>query len=91
MPNEIQASHILVKHEYEAEDLLKKLAQGDEFADLARKFSSCPSSRDGGNLGSFGRGRMVPSFEEAAFGLEVGEVSEPVRTQFGYHLIQRTK
>jgi peptidyl-prolyl cis-trans isomerase C len=89
--SQIQASHILVKHEYEAEDLLKKIAQGEEFADLARKFSSCPSSRAGGDLGMFGRGQMVPAFEEAAFGLAVGDVSEPVRTQFGYHLIQRTK
>lgn len=89
--SQIQASHILVKHQHEAEDLLKKLAQGDEFADLAKKFSSCPSSRAGGDLGSFGRGQMVPAFEEAAFGLAVGDVSEPVRTQFGYHLIHRTK
>lgn len=89
--SQIQASHILVKQQYEAEDLLKKIAQGEEFADLARKFSSCPSSRAGGDLGMFGRGQMVPAFEEAAFGLGVGDISEPVRTQFGYHLIQRTK
>lgn len=93
MAGEIQARHILVEQRYEAEDLLKKLAldEGADFGDLARKFSKCPSSKDGGNLGSFGRGRMVPSFDEAAFGLEVGQVSEPVKTQFGYHLIQRTK
>lgn len=89
--SQIQASHILVKHEYEAEDIMKKLAQGEEFSDLAKKFSSCPSSRAGGDLGAFGRGQMVPAFEEAAFGLAVGDVSEPVRTQFGYHLIHRTK
>lgn len=89
--SQIQASHILVKQQYEAEDILKKLAQGEEFADLAKKFSSCPSSRAGGDLGMFGRGQMVPAFEEAAFGLKVGDVSEPVRTQFGYHLIHRTK
>lgn len=88
---EIQARHILVEQRYEADDLKKKLDQGADFGDLAKKFSQCPSSRSGGDLGSFGRGRMVPSFDEAAFGLAVGDISEPVRTQFGYHLIQRTK
>ncbi len=91
MADQISARHILVEQRYEADDIKKKLDQGGDFAELARKFSSCPSSRTGGDLGSFGRGRMVPSFEEAAFGLGVGDVSEPVRTQFGYHLIQRTK
>lgn len=89
--DQISARHILVEQRYEAEDIKKKLDQGGDFADLARKFSRCPSSKSGGELGTFGRGRMVPSFEEAAFGLGVGDVSEPVRTQFGYHLIQRTK
>ncbi len=71
--SQIQASHILVKHQYEAEDLLKKLAQGEEFSELAKKFSTCPSSRAGGDLGLFGRGQMVPAFEEAAFGLDVAD------------------
>ncbi len=91
MANEIQARHILVEQRYEAEDLQKKLDQGEDFADLAKKFSQCPSGKSGGDLGAFGRGRMVPSFDEAAFGLKVGDISEPVKTQFGYHLIQRTK
>jgi parvulin-like peptidyl-prolyl isomerase len=91
MADQISARHILVEQRYEAEDIKKKLDQGGDFAELARKFSRCPSARAGGDLGHFGRGRMVPSFEEAAFGLGVGDVSEPVRTQFGYHLIQRTK
>ena len=91
MTNEIQARHILVEQRYEADDLKKKLDHGADFGELAKKFSQCPSSRAGGDLGSFGRGRMVPSFDEAAFGLGVGDISEPVRTQFGYHLIQRTK
>ncbi len=91
MTNEIQARHILVEQRYEADDLKKKLDQGADFGELAKKFSQCPSSRAGGDLGSFGKGRMVPSFDEAAFGLGVGDISEPVRTQFGYHLIQRTK
>lgn len=87
----ISAKHILVEQAFEAEDLLKKLAEGEEFSVLAQKFSKCPSGQDGGNLGEFGKGRMVPAFEEAAFALEVNEVSQPVQTQFGYHLIQRTK
>ena len=86
---EISASHILVDHEHEAQDLIKKLEENISFADLAAKFSKCPSGKEGGALGSFGKGRMVPSFEEAAFSLEVGQVSGPVQTQFGYHLIQR--
>ena len=85
----MRARHILVEHEYEAEDLLKKLAQGEEFEELARIFSKCPSSRQGGDLGTFQKGQMVDTFEAAAFALEVGEVSDPVRTRFGYHLIER--
>ncbi len=79
----------MVKQKYEAEDLLKKLKEGESFEALATRFSSCPSKARGGDLGAFGRGRMVPAFEEAAFALAVDEVSAPVQTQFGYHLIQR--
>lgn len=85
----VKAKHILVKEQFEAEDLLKKLAEGKTFDELAQKFSLCPSGRRGGDLGEFGRGRMVAPFEEAAFALEINEVSKPVKTQFGYHLIQR--
>jgi peptidyl-prolyl cis-trans isomerase C len=85
----IKARHILVDQEFEAQDLIKKLEQGSTFEDLAQKFSKCPSKARGGDLGEFGKGRMVPSFEEAAFALQVNQVSGPVRTQFGYHLIQR--
>lgn len=88
-PSRIHVRHILVDQEYEARDLLRKLDTGSNFEELARKFSRCPSSAQGGDLGSFGRGRMVETFEEAAFDLEVGEISDPVRTRFGYHLIQR--
>ena len=91
MSEQIRASHILVDQEFEAQDIIKKLDDGKSFAELAKSFSKCPSSRNGGDLGRFGRGKMVPSFETAAFDLEVGEVSSPVRTQFGYHLIQRTE
>ena len=85
----IRVRHILVDHEHEAEDLLLKLNEGVAFDELARKFSKCPSGEEGGDLGTFGRGQMVPAFEEAAFALNVGETSKPVRTQFGYHLIKR--
>lgn len=85
----IKARHILVDQEFEANDLLKSLDAGKSFEELAKNFSKCPSSEDGGDLGEFGKGSMVASFEQAAFALKVGETSKPVRTQFGYHLIQR--
>ena len=87
----ISAKHILVEQSYEADDLLKKIADGESFSDLAQKFSKCPSGQTGGDLGEFGKGQMVAPFEEAAFALEVDQVSGPVQTQFGYHLIQRVK
>lgn len=88
--NEISASHILVQHEYEAQDLVRKLESGESFEDLAKQFSKCPSGRSGGALGTFRRGQMVAPFETAAFNLQPGETSGPVQTQFGYHLIRRT-
>jgi peptidyl-prolyl cis-trans isomerase C len=87
---EIRASHILVEKEYEAQDILKKLSEGCTFESLAKSFSKCPSREEGGDLGTFGRGQMVEAFEEAAFNLKVGEISGPVRTRFGYHIIKRT-
>lgn len=86
---QIKARHILVEHQHEAEDLVKKLNEGEPFATLAKAHSKCPSGQQGGDLGSFGKGQMVAEFENAAFSLDVGGVSEPVRTQFGYHIIQR--
>jgi peptidyl-prolyl cis-trans isomerase C len=85
----IKAKHILVNEEFEAADLVKNLEGGKSFEQLAKDHSLCPSGKEGGDLGEFGRGQMVKSFEEAAFALKVGEVSKPVRTQFGFHLIQR--
>jgi len=85
----LKASHILVKHEYEAKDLLKKLSDGKSFEELAKDFSLCPSSRNGGDLGEFQKGRMVAAFEKALVALKPGEVSGVIRTQFGYHLIRR--
>lgn len=87
----IAAKHILVEQGYEAEDLIKKLKEGHSFESLANKFSKCPSGRNGGDLGEFERGRMVEAFDSAAFALEVDEISPPVRTRFGYHLIKRYK
>lgn len=86
----VRASHILVKTEDEAKDLLNKLNEGADFSELAQEYSLCPSKRDGGDLRFFGRGMMVKPFEDAAFSLEVGQVSEPVETQFGWHLIKLT-
>lgn len=81
------ASHILVDSEELAMEVIDKIKGGLSFKDAAAKYSTCPSSAQGGNLGQFGRGQMVPEFEEAAFSLELGVLSEPVKTQFGYHLI----
>lgn len=91
MKKEIRASHILVKTEDEAKKLLAEIKEGKAFADIAKETSLCPSGRDGGDLGFFGRGMMVKPFEDAAFTLnEIGDLSEPVQTQFGWHLIQLT-
>ena len=88
--SQVTAQHILVDHEYEITDLLKKIDDGKSFEELARDYSNCPSGKDGGSLGPFGKGMMVKPFEQAAFALNVGEVSGPVKTQFGFHLIKRT-
>ncbi len=88
---QVSASHILVKTEDEAKEVHKEIKAGKDFAELAKAKSTGPSGPRGGELGTFGRGRMVPEFEKAAFALKVGEVSEPVKTQFGYHVIKVTK
>lgn len=84
----ISARHILVDTLDEANDIKKKIEEGMNFEMAAMKYSSCPSKAQGGNLGTFTRGKMVPEFEKAAFELAVNEVSNPVKTQFGYHLIK---
>lgn len=86
-PETLQGSHILVETEELANDVIKEIKDGLSFEDAASKYSSCQSKIDGGRLGEFGRGQMVPEFEEAAFELEVDVISEPVKTQFGYHII----
>lgn len=90
MTTEVRASHILVKTEEEAKKLYDEIKAGKDFADAAAEYSLCPSGAAGGDLGFFGKGMMVKPFEDAAFALEVGELSEPVETQFGWHLIYLT-
>jgi len=82
------AKHILVDTLEQMQEIKLEIVNGLSFEEAARKYSKCPSAAQGGSLGSFTRGRMVPEFEKAAFELQVGEISEPVKTQFGYHLIQ---
>jgi peptidyl-prolyl cis-trans isomerase C len=107
VPEQVRASHILVsteptdpnadpnqvkaKAQEKAEGLLKQVKEGGDFAALAKENSSCPSAAQGGDLGKFGRGQMVKPFEDTAFGLKVGEVSDVVETQFGFHIIKVTE
>ncbi|MGB7324415.1 MAG: peptidylprolyl isomerase [Rubripirellula sp.] len=84
------ARHILVSSEKECLDLKQQIAEGADFAALAAQHSSCPSGAEGGALGSFGPGQMVPEFDAAVFGGNVGEVQGPVKTDFGYHLLEVT-
>ena len=103
--SKVRASHILLMYagssrstasrsQQEAlegvQGFLTQLGEGSEFGELARTHSDCPSGASGGDLGFFGRGQMVPEFEEAAFNMEIGEVSDVIETAFGYHLVQRT-
>lgn len=85
---EFNASHILVETQEEAEEIRQQIADGGDFAELAREKSTGPSGPNGGQLGWFGKGRMVPEFEAAAMELEPGAVSDPVQTQFGWHVIK---
>lgn len=86
----VRASHILVDTKQEAESLKTRIEKGESFETLAQEYSKCPSGRQGGDLGYFERGQMVPEFDQAAFSLPVGQISEPVQTQFGWHLIKVT-
>lgn len=89
MTNEIHCAHILVKTEKDAHSVLDRLNKGEKFANVASEVSLCPSRKRGGDLGTFGRGRMVKEFEQAAFALQKGQVSPIVKTKFGYHLVKR--
>ena len=85
----VSAKHILVKEEAECNAILESIVNGEkEFEAAAAEFSTCPSGAQGGSLGEFGKGQMVPEFEQAAFAAEIGHVVGPVKTQFGYHLIK---
>ena len=89
MPNQVHCAHILVKTEKEAKAVLDRLQKGERFSNLAKAVSLCPSGKRGGDLGTFGRGKMVKEFEQAAFNLQKGQVSPIVKTKFGYHIIRR--
>ncbi|MBP1925665.1 peptidyl-prolyl cis-trans isomerase C [Sedimentibacter acidaminivorans] len=84
----VKASHILVDTEEKANEVLEDLTDGLSFEEAAQQYSSCPSKTAGGDLGQFGRGQMVKEFEDAAFAMKKGEISDPVKTQFGYHIIK---
>jgi len=88
MAKKVNASHILVSTKEQADELLKKLELGSSFESLAQQYSKCPSGKKGGSLGWFGRGQMVREFENAAFSLQKGKTSQPVKTQFGWHIIK---
>ena len=91
MTSRVRASHLLVKTEEEAKELREQIVNGEKsFEDVAAMVSLCPSGAQGGDLGFFGKGQMVKPFEDACFSMELNEVSEPIQTQFGWHLIQLT-
>lgn len=85
------ARHILVETREQCEDLLSRLNKGDDFAELAQEYSLCPSGEQGGDLGEFYPGQMVPEFDKVVFSKAVGEVHGPVETQFGFHLVEVTR
>ncbi|MEM2160295.1 MAG: peptidylprolyl isomerase [Candidatus Nitrosotenuis sp.] len=90
MADKIKCSHILVEKQSQALAILERLKKGEKFAELAKELSlDTGSGKRGGDLGYFGRGKMVKPFESAAFALTIGQVSEPVKTEFGYHIIKR--
>ncbi|MFN8577212.1 MAG: peptidylprolyl isomerase [Candidatus Sericytochromatia bacterium] len=87
----VEASHILVKSEAEAKKIYDEVKSGKDFSELAKKYSQDPGSKNnGGSLGYFSKGQMVPEFEKSAFSLKVGEISQPVKTSFGYHILKKT-
>ena len=89
MVDKIRCAHILVEKQSVAYSILERINKGESFSKLAEQFSIDSSRRKGGDLGYFGRGVMVKEFEKAAFSLGKGQVSQPVKTQFGYHIIKR--
>ncbi len=90
MNNKIQCSHILIEKQSQALLIMERIKKGEKFGKIAREMSLCPSAKKDGDLGIFGRGMMVKEFENEAFKLSIGEISNPVKTKFGYHIIKRT-
>ena len=78
-----------MKTEEEAQAVMQRLERGEKFTNIAKEMSLCPSGNDGGDLGTFGRGKMAKEFEEAAFALQKGQISPIVKTKFGYHILRR--
>jgi len=89
MSNKVHCAHILVKTQTEVNQVLERLKKGEKFSAIAKDVSQCPSKKRSGDLGTFGRGQMVKEFENAAFALDKGQISDIVKTQFGYHIIKR--
>tara|TARA_B100001765_G_scaffold206215_1_gene163284 strand:+ start:647 stop:925 length:279 start_codon:yes stop_codon:yes gene_type:complete len=90
MSNKIKCSHILVKKQNEAITVLDRIKNGEKFGKIAKELSlDSGSAKRDGNLGYFSKGKMVKEFESTAFNLQVGQISEPVKTQYGYHIIKR--
>jgi parvulin-like peptidyl-prolyl isomerase len=89
-PESVEASHILVKDEKEANEIYKKLQAGADFAEMAKKSIDPGSKNSGGQLGYFSKGQMIPEFEKVAFALKIGEMSHPLKTNFGFHIIKKT-
>ncbi len=84
------ARHLLVDTEEKCNEIKAQIEAGADFADMAKQYSGCPSGRNGGDLGSFGRGMMVPEFDKVVFSAPLNVVQGPVQTQFGYHLLEVT-
>ncbi|SCY38938.1 peptidylprolyl isomerase [Alkaliphilus peptidifermentans] len=87
-PESINASHILVETEAAADEIISEIQNGLKFEEAAQKYSKCPSKEKGGELGHFTKGKMVPEFEAAVFNMDVNDLSAPVKTQFGFHIIK---
>lgn len=88
--SQASARHLLVDTEEQCLTLKSEIEAGKDFADVAKAHSNCPSKAQGGDLGSFGRGQMVPEFDEVVFSADLNKVQGPVKTQFGYHLLEVT-
>ncbi len=84
------ARHLLVDTEEQCNEIKAQIEAGADFAEMAQQYSSCPSGKNGGDLGSFGRGMMVPEFDAVVFSAPLNELQGPVKTQFGYHLLEVT-